>query len=84
VHNDYAKEVYTTLKEAGFRVELLDENESMGKKIRSAKKDKLPYFIVIGDKEVESSTITLESRDTESNQSLSMEDLLEKLTEEAK
>jgi threonyl-tRNA synthetase len=82
VHNDYAREVYVTLKEAGFRVEIEDENEPMGKKIRSAKKDKLPYFIVIGDKEVESKTVTLESRDTESNESLSIEDLLSKLTEE--
>jgi len=84
VHNDYAREVYTALKEAGFRVEIDDENDSMGKKIRNAKKNKLPYFIVIGDKEVESKTVTLESRDTESNESLSMEDLLLKLTEEAK
>jgi len=83
VHNEYAKDVYDTLKEAGFRVELDDENESMGKKIRNAKKSKLPYFIVIGDKEVSDSTVTLESRDTESNQTLSIDALLEKLTKEA-
>jgi len=83
VHNEYAQSVYNTLKEAGLRVELHDENESMGKKIRNAKKNKLPYFIVIGDKEVESKTVTLESRDTESNESLSVEDLLTKLQKEA-
>ena len=83
VHNDYAKEVYTTLKEAGFRVELDDENESMGKKIRNAKKNKLPYFIVIGDKEVEGKTVTLESRDTDSNETLTIPELLSKLIIEA-
>jgi len=35
----------------------------MGKKIRAAKNDKLPYFIVIGDKEVADKTVTLEKRD---------------------
>ena len=84
VHNEYAKEVHTTLFNAGFRVELHDENESMGKKIRSAKKDKLPYFIVIGDTEVESKTVTLESRDTKGNESISVDDLLAKLGEETK
>ncbi|MFT7507074.1 MAG: threonyl-tRNA synthetase [Acidimicrobiales bacterium] len=84
VHNEYAKSVYDTLKQAGFRVELDDENESMGKKIRNAKKNKLPYFIVIGDQEVEGKTVTLESRDTESNETLSIENLLSKLTEESK
>ncbi|MFT5849232.1 MAG: threonyl-tRNA synthetase [Patiriisocius sp.] len=84
VHNEYAHTVYNTLKEAGFRVEIDDENDSMGKKIRSAKKNKLPYFIVIGDQEVSGNTVTLESRDTESNETLSVEVLLAKLTEENK
>ena len=84
VHNEYAQEVHKTLLEAGFRVELYDENESMGKKIRTAKKEKLPYFIVIGDKEVADNTVTLESRDSESNQTLSIDELLLKLSEESK
>jgi threonyl-tRNA synthetase len=82
VHNNYAKEIQTALLEEGFRVELYDENESMGKKIRAAKKEKLPYFIVIGDKEVEGKTVTLESRDTENNETLSLAELSAKLTAE--
>ncbi len=84
VHNDYAKEVQTALLDAGFRVELYDENESMGKKIRTAKKAKLPYFIVIGDKETADKAVTLESRDTQSSQTLSIDALLLKLNGEAK
>lgn len=80
VHNEYAQTVYDALKTAGFRVEIDTENDSMGKKIRNAKKNKLPYFIVIGDQEVEGKTITLESRDTNSNQALTLTALLEKLT----
>jgi len=54
----------------------------MGKKIRNAKKMKLPYFIVIGDKEVETKTVTLESRDTGESESISVEALVAKLSDE--
>ena len=63
-HTAYASEVAEKLKATEFRIEFDDSNESMGKKIRHAKKAKLPYFIVIGDKEIEDKTVTLESRDT--------------------
>ncbi len=82
VHLPYAKEVLAELRKADFRVELDDSNDSMGKKIRNAKKSKLPYLIVIGDKEVESGTITLESRDTEESTTHSVADLIKKLTAE--
>lgn len=82
VHNEYATDVYTKLKAAGYRVEIDTSKESMGKKIRSAKKNKLPYFIVIGDQEVENNTLTLESRDSEENATITLEALLEKLTAE--
>ena len=54
----------------------------MGKKIRNAKKERLPYFIVIGDKEVESKTVTLESRDSEAPKTISVEELLATLASE--
>jgi threonyl-tRNA synthetase len=81
-HSLYAQEIADVLREQNFRVDLDDSNESMGKKIRNAKKERLPYFIVIGDKEVEGRTITLESRDTGESISLSMEELEIKLSTE--
>ncbi|MCA9361133.1 threonine--tRNA ligase [Candidatus Kaiserbacteria bacterium] len=66
--NDYAKTVHQALKAANLRVDLYDENDSMGKKIRKAKQEKLPYFIVIGDKEMAAKNVTLESRDGTSKQ----------------
>ncbi len=63
VHVPYAKEVLQELKAAGLRVTLDSDNESMGKKIRAAKTDRLPYFIVLGDQEVADKTVTLEKRD---------------------
>jgi len=62
-HLPYADTVYQTLKAAGLRVTLDSDNESMGKKIRAAKTDRLPYFIVLGDQEVADQTVTLEKRD---------------------
>ena len=63
IHNAYATEVYGALHSIGVRVTINTENDSMGKKIRQAKKDRLPYFIVIGDTEVADKTVTLEKRD---------------------
>jgi threonyl-tRNA synthetase len=80
-HNEYAQGIGTILRTAGLRVTVDDENESMGKKIRKAKQEKLPYFIVIGDKEVEAETVTLESRDGTS-ESINLVDLAPRLSQE--
>ncbi len=62
-HKDYASGVFKTLKKNGWRVELDASDESLSKKIRKVKKEKVPYFLVIGDSELKSKTTTLESRD---------------------
>lgn len=62
-HNEYADALYKELQAIGIRVSYDDSRDSMGKKIRNAKKGKLPYFVVIGDKEVENKSVTLESHD---------------------
>ena len=80
-HLSYADEVLAELKSAGVRAEVDTDSESLGKKIRSAKQDKLPYFIVIGDKEVEAKKLTLESRDGNSTET-TVEELVAKLKQE--
>lgn len=77
----YASEVRDALLTQDIRVELDESSESLGKKIRNAKQEKVPYFLVIGDKEVESATVTLESRNGEST-SLSADDLIARLKSE--
>ncbi|OHA79614.1 MAG: threonine--tRNA ligase [Candidatus Yonathbacteria bacterium RIFCSPHIGHO2_01_FULL_44_41] len=59
----YAEKVRAELENAGMRVELDDSNESLGKRIREAKMEKIPYILVLGEKEVESGTVTAERRD---------------------
>ena len=60
---EYAEKVRVALSSAGIRVELDDSNESLGKRIRVAKTEKVPYILVLGEKEVEAGTVTAERRD---------------------
>lgn len=83
-HNNYAQEVYDLLKENGIRAEVDLEDENLGKKVRQAKNEKIPYWIVLGDKEVESKEITIESRTGEKTGPLPFEKLLELLQKEIK
>lgn len=59
---EYASNVYQTLLDADIRVELDSSNDGLGKKIRAAKAEMIPYVLVIGDKEIETGTVTIEGR----------------------
>ncbi len=83
-HFNYAKEVFEKLKAENIRVELDESNESLGKKIRNAKTEKIPYMLVIGDKELADDKVTLESRDHGALGQLSLGELIAKLHEEIK
>lgn len=64
IHGAYGQEVYEALKKKGYRVELWnDDHEGFGKKVRKAKNMKLPYYIILGDEEMNSKTITVESKE---------------------
>jgi threonyl-tRNA synthetase len=58
----YGAEVCDALRAAGFRVELDDRNEKLGYKIREAQLAKIPYMLVVGDKEAEQRTVAPRSR----------------------
>jgi threonyl-tRNA synthetase len=83
-HNEYAKKVFELLKENNIRADFDDAEENLGVKVRNAKNNKIPYWVVIGDKEIESNKITLESRDIGQIGQMSQEELLNKLSEEIK
>jgi len=61
-HVDYAKTVQEQLVKAGFRVELDDRVEKIGYKIREAQLQKVPYMLVIGDREVAEGAVSVRSR----------------------
>ncbi len=83
-HNEYAKEIFEMLKENNIRAEFDNKDENLGTKVRDAKNNKIPYWIVIGDKEIEAKKVTLESRDSGQLGQMSKEELLKKLLEEIK
>jgi len=61
-HKKYAKEVTKKLKEAGLRAELKDENETVSKKIREGEVQKIPYLLVVGDKEKKVKSVRVRSK----------------------
>ncbi len=83
VHNTFAQTVSDTLHEAGIRTHFDNTNDSLGKKIRNAKQDRLPYFVVIGDKEVAGNFVKLESRSGASTE-LTVDELSNRMIEEVK
>ncbi len=80
---DYAEKIRTELKAAGIRVDV-EGNDSLGKRIRAAKLQKLPYILVVGDAEMTAGTVTPESRDAGKLELMSVADFAAKVQEEIK
>ena len=80
-HLEYANEVKAALRELDVRVEVDDSNEKLGYKIRNAQVEKVPYSIVIGDKEVESRSLTYRVYGQKDQITVSLEEF-EKLIQE--
>ncbi len=83
-HAEYAQEVATALKVADIRAEADDSNESLGKKVRNAKIEKIPYLLVVGDKEIEAKTVSVESRDKGKQGSTTVANFVTQASEEIK
>lgn len=75
---EYAQSVSAKLTEAGLRVELRDENESIGKKIRAAEMMKIPYLLVVGAKEAEAQAVAVRQRGAGDTGAVSLEAFIEK------
>jgi len=76
-HHEYANKVAKELRD--FRVEVDTRGESVGKKIRDSKMQRIPYIIVVGDKEVEGNNITIRTRETNKLETIPVKDLIKKL-----
>lgn len=78
----YAKEAEAILKKEGLRCEVDEKAEKIGYKIRTAQMEKIPYMLVIGEKEMNAGNVSVRSRDRGDLGSMSMEQLLALLQEE--
>ncbi len=81
-HSEYAEEVCQQLKNLGYRVKIDLRNEKIGFKIREHSMQRVPYLLIIGDKELENQTIAVRSQKGEDLGGLSMTDLIAKLNQE--
>lgn len=81
-HLPFAQEVKFQLEKEGFRVEIDDRKEKMGLKIRDAEMQKVPYMMVIGDKEIDQQSVSLRKRKEGNIGILEVQDVIMKLKEE--
>jgi len=83
-HAEYAKEIIKKLKDNNLRVELRDENETLGKKIREAEMQKIPYLLIVGDKEISSGGVSVRQRTKGDAGQVQTDEFIEKIKKEIK
>ena len=76
---DYAREISSYLDDHGFRVEVDERNEKIGKKIRETTLEKVPFMLVVGDRDMENKTVSVRTRAGEDLGAMSLEDFAAKL-----
>ena len=79
----YAGDILQSLKAAGIRCEMDNRDEKIGYKIRSAQMEKVPYMLIVGQKEEESQTVSVRSREDGDLGSFALEDFVRKAAKEA-
>ena len=83
-HADYARSVGERLGQAGYRIEIDEANDPLGKRIRRAKTQKLPYVLVVGDDDVAGGTVGVNPRGGDVERDVTVDAFLERLATEAK
>lgn len=79
---EYANEIYNVLLDKGYRVSIDSRNEKIGYKIREAKLKKIPYMIILGDKEESEKTLSIRSRDEDDLGSTTLDKFLNRIEKE--
>ncbi len=82
-HVEVANKILEDLKNSNIRGNIIFSSDSLGSRIHEAKKDRVPYVIVLGDKEIEKNMISIEKRDG-TKETISAKDFIEKISEEIK
>lgn len=81
-HNEYAEKVQATLKEQDIRVEIDDRREKINYKIREAQTEKIPFALVVGDREAEEGTVAVRRYGQQNSNTLKLEDFVQLVKEE--
>ena len=80
--NEYAESVCRALDAAGVRAECDERNEKIGKKIREATLEKVPYMLVLGDRDMENGTVSVRTRSGEDKGAIALDDFILQIGEE--
>ncbi len=80
--NDYGQSVVERLQAEGFRIELDNDSETLGKRIRVAQKARIPYMLVVGEKEVTDNTVSVRGRDNGDEGVIDIDKFIEKIKQE--
>ena len=83
-HTEYAKNIQAQLFDTGIRAEIDERQEKIGYKIREAQLNKIPYMLILGDKEVEANAVGVRSRQDGDIGQMSIADFINKIQEEVK
>ncbi|MFZ9628320.1 MAG: threonine--tRNA ligase [Ilumatobacteraceae bacterium] len=78
-HQGYAEQAVARLREAGFRADLVDAGDQLGKRIRAAKLEKIPYVLVVGDDDVAASTLGVNPRGGEVERGVGLDEFVGRL-----
>ncbi|MGE7878508.1 threonine--tRNA ligase [Peribacillus muralis] len=83
-HHEYAQQIKESLQESGFRVEVDGRNQKLGYKIREAQVAKVPYILVLGDKELENNSVNVRKYGEEKSETVELEQFINNLSIEIK
>ena len=81
-HHDYAEQVVTALRGAGFRADWIEADEPLGARVRKAKMDKVPYVLVVGDEDVAATSLGVNPRGGQVKKGVALSEFLERLNQE--
>ncbi|MEY4361178.1 MAG: threonyl-tRNA synthetase [Actinomycetota bacterium] len=81
-HHDYAERVVSTLRSSGVRAELVEASDQLGKRIRTAKVEKIPYVLVVGDEDVASTTVGVNARGADVERGVRLAEFTKRISDE--
>jgi len=81
-HNDHAAKITAEMKARGVRAEVDDRSERMNQKIRQAQLEKIPYMVIVGDKEIEGNSVSVRCRSGEQLPAMPLAEFIERITKE--
>ena len=83
-HQSYGKEISKKTADEGIRFETKYENETLGKKIREAEMQKIPYLLILGDKEISANAVSVRARQKGDEGQMPADEFIEKIKKEIK